>query len=585
MSAVEILLATPNSSKFQEDPIGYFSVLSSMVEDPADSGLYDPPSYMLENPAGSGLYLIPSAYIGSTEIPLRNIKNFSVQEDATPIEPSSTFGGVGRIEFGINETQNTRLMIGQVTLVDGTRGKTSGAIKTLNGSNGDVTITADSALGLFNTDRTAQPFVGTLAGAVQYYCDLVGIDNDVVVDASVANRTVVYPGFRGNVWVSLKQMLVKEQVEIALVFNRVYVRPLRLLEANLAKQESSNWTIENTSASRAVEIYYYNHEYGAQREIYPLAGQDSSILFSSLAAGESRTETIQLNASVVSVNQPVYQTNVLNQSYANTNGVYSAFGNDNLPVTAAQWTSQGGKLQVVVTDDPSVIEVTVTAPSYAPLAPYTIGVSSGGSNAYNSLHITGTAVVWNKKLVRIPTGATNVTTSEDVGVTVDNPYISSLSQAHALGMKAAGAYAGVSYKISGNALDINRNGEGRALIQATIGDFNEQVAPGTTISLFNDEWVDQTIADFNAFWQAQVDTRFQNQLFGNAIGARISARDAYFRLVSATTTESIIQFSADLDTLVSDFNTVWGSSTVADFNAQFVGYTCKDFSIVPLRRE
>ncbi len=583
MPAVEILLATPNSAKFVEDPPGYFSVISSMVEDPEDSGLYDIPSFFVES--GDGLYLIPSAYIGSGQTPLRNIKNFSVQEDATPIEPSSSFGGVGRISFGINEAPDTRLMIGQVTLVDGTRGKTSGSIKTLSGSNGDVSVGADSVLGMFNTDRIAMPFVGTLSGAVQYYCDLVDITNDVVVDSGVSSRLVIYPGFKGNVWVFLKQMLVKEQVEIALVFNRIYVRSLRLLEANTNKQTVDSWSLENTNASKAIEIYYYNHTYGTQRELYPLISQDPAVLFSSLAAGEVRTETIQLNASVLTLNQPIYQTSVLNQSYAGTNGVYSAFGSDNLPVTAAQWNAQGGFLTVGLSDDPSVIEVTVTAPAYEALAPYTVGVSAGGSSAYNSLHITGTAVVWDKQLLRIPTGATNITTSEDVGVTIDNPFISTESDARSLGLKAAGVYAGVSYTLSGSALDINRSGDGTGLIQATIADFNDATPTGTPISVFNSDWLGQSIADFNAYWQAQVDNRFQNQLFGNAIGARVQEREAYFRITSATTTQDLIQYTADLDTLISDFNPLWAGTTISDFNEQFIGYTCKDYSIVPLRRD
>lgn len=584
MPAVEVLLTTPNSAKFLEGPTGFYSVISSMVENPSGSGLYDIPSFFTESPVGSGLYLIPPGYIGASEIPLRNLKNFSVQEDATPIEPSSSFGGVGRISFDINETPNTRLMIGQVTLVDGTRGKTSGSIKTLSGSNGDVSVGADSALGLFNTERTTAPFVGTLGAAVQYYCDLVGITNDVVVESSITSRPVVYPGFRGNVWVNLKQMLVKEQVEIALVFNRVYVRPLRLLDANLNKSLSAEWSLENTSAARAIEIYYYNHVYGSQREVFPVPSSDSGVPFSSLAAGETRTEIIRLDGSMSSVNQPVYQTTVLNQSYAGTNGVYSAFGNDNLPITASQWAAQGGRLTVAIGEDPSTLEVTVTAPNYAALAPYTIGVSAGGSSTFNSLHITGRGVTWTKELLRLPTGATNVTTSDEVGVTIDNPFVSTREQAYSLGLKAAGAYAGTSYTIGGSAININRNEDGRALIQATIGDFNEQVTPGTSIADFNTEWAGQDIAAFNAYWQAQVDNRFQNQLFGNAIGARVSSREAYFRIVSTTTTEDTIQFSAELDTLVGDFNPVWTGGTVAQFNEQFVGYTCKDFSIVPLRR-
>src|SRR5690606_19075411 len=109
-------------------------------------------------------------------------------------------------------------------------------------------------------------------------------------------------------------------------------------------------------------------------------------------------------------------------------------------------------------------------------------------------------------------------TSDEVGVTIDNPFISTKSEAYSLGLKAAAAHAGLTYTIDGNALDINRHNSGRDLIQATIADFNNEVPSGTPISDFNSEWSGQTITDFNEFWQERVDDLFENQLFGNAIG-------------------------------------------------------------------
>jgi len=171
-----------------------------------------------------------------------------------------------------------------------------------------------------------------------------------------------------------------------------------------------------------------------------------------------------------------------------------------------------------------------------------------------------------------------------VGATIDNPFIRTLSDAYSLGMKAAQANAGLNYTISGTALDINRAGSGRELIAATIADFNLAYVSGTTIATFNAEWSGQDIAALNVYFQDQVDVLFENQLFGNATGARILRPDANFRVTSATSNEASVQFNASLDTLVEDFNSIWTSGTIADFNAQFVGYTCRDFSIVPLRR-
>lgn len=581
--SVEIRIPNRDSSKFVEGPTGFYTFPDDLIEDPSNSGLYEVPEYLQEDPEVEGVYIIPPAYIGVGNLPLYNIKNFSVQEDATPIEPSSSFGGVGQISFGINESHDTPLMLGEITLVDGSRGKTSGSITSLSSSNGDVSVNADSIIGLFNTERTVNPFVGTLSAAMQYYCNVVGIQNILVVDETIASRSVIYPGFVGNVWVHIKEILVKEQIEMALVFDKVQVRPLRMLTATLDRSVSEGWNLDNSNASKAIEIYYYNHSYGTQREIYPLSTEEPVIY--SVGAGETQTYTVRLNASVVSVNQPSVQDFVGNRSYAGTNGVYAITGSDNLPVTAAQWTAQGGKLVVNRTDDPSVIEIVLTGASMPEYAPYRVAVSSGAGNNYNSLHITATAVAWDKKLITIPTGATNVTTSNEIGATIDNPFISTPSQAYSLGIKAAQAHAGLTYTVSGTALDINRSGEGQDLVQATIEDFNDYVPLETTIAEFNSDWLGQTIAQFNEFWQDRVDDLFPNQLFGNAPGARVLKDEANFRVTSVTTTEESVQFNASLDTLISDFNELWDGATIEDFNLSFVGYTCKDFSIVPLRRD
>ena len=512
-----------------------------------------------------------------------NIVSFSVQEDATPIDPSSSQGGVGQVTVGLDDYPDAEQLIGQVILTDGTRGKTSGNVRSLSSADGKLTINADSVLGKFNTDRVVQPYIGTLGGAIQNYCDLVGIENDVITDETLSSRPVVYPGFKGNVWVAIKQLLSKEQVEMALVFDRVYVRPLRKLTINQDRQTSTGWNIDNSNAARTVEINYYNHSYGTQQEVYPRVAEEATIY--SVDAGQVLVVTEQLNASMISVNQPVVYDNVSNISYAGTNGVYSVAGNDGLPITAAQWTAQGGSVNVRITDDPSVIEITIVGANSALPAPFRIAMTSGASNFYNSLHITGTAVTWDKKIVSLRTGVPDNVTSVEVGVTVDNPFISTYDEALSLGLLTACAYSGLNYTVNGSAFDINRKGDGRQLIQATIADFNTAYEPGTTVDVFNIAWAGESIGDFNEYWMDQVDLLWENQLFGNAPGARVLNPDANFRVTTATTTESAVQYTGVLDTLIDDFNSKWSStSTIGDFNVQFAGKTMKDYSVMPLRR-
>lgn len=514
---------------------------------------------------------------------LHNITNFSVQEDATPIDPSSSFGGVGQITFDTLEDEDSRRLIGDLTLVDGSRGKTSGSVKSISGNDGSLSIVADSILGLFNVDRTVPPYHGTLSGAINYYCDFVGIPNGVTVDSEIASRAVVYPGWKGNVWVGIKQILAKEQVEMALVFDRIHVRPLRRLVAHLDRSTTESFSIEGSNAARSIDISYYNHEYGTQKEVYPPTLDDATIF--QVDAGETIVFQEQLNASLFSVNQPVVQDWVDDDRYDGTNGVYSVVGNDGLPITAAQWLAQGGSVSVAITDDPSIIEVTVRGANMPDYAPYRIAMSSGSGNYYNSLHITGEAIVMSEETVNIKTGVTNVSSSDEVGVVVKNPFIRTREEAYSLGMIVAGAYAGLNYTVSGTALDLNRGEGSRDVIQATIADFNLAVDSGTTIATFNAEWSGQDIAAFNVYWQEQVDALFGNQLFGNAIGARVLGDKANFRITTATTKPDVIDYTASLDTLIDDFNNKWPTGAIADFNAVFAGYTCKDFSIEPLRRD
>ena len=505
-----------------------------------------------------------------------------MQEDATPTDPNSSAGGVGQITFGVNEGLETLHLLQEVvSLSDGNNGKTQGVIRNISSSNGDVTITADSILSLFNSDHTVLPFIGTLAGAFQTYCDAVGITNQLDVDAAIASRSVVYPGWTGNVWTRIKQICAKESIEISLVFNKVVVRPLRKYVANTDRDTSRSYSASSQGTAKTVEVTYYNNNSVTQGEIYPLVGDEPTIY--QVDANETVVVTQQLNASMLSVNQPVCTAFVNNTTYAGTNGVYSVTGNDGLPITPSQWTAQGGSLSVRVTGDPSIIEITIVGSSMADYAPYRISMSAGTSSQYNSLHITGTGVTWTPQTITLVTGATSQVTGEGVGATVTNPFVSTLQDAYNAGLQTARAYAS-SFTVSGNAFGINRNDSDQSQIRATIADFNSAIPAGTDVSVFNATWVGQTIVQFNAYWQSTVDNLFGNQAFGNAAGSRVQRDLAWFRVTGATISETGVQFDAELNTLVSDFNTVWGPTDISVFNAAWANKKMKDFTTTPLRR-
>jgi hypothetical protein len=500
------------------------------------------------------------------------VSEYSSTEDATTIDPSNYNGGFGQLTVSALAVQDSKMAQGKIMrLSDSSNGKTTGIVRQVATTDKIVTFTGDSVLGLFNTFHTVGPQIGTLEQAINAYCDVVGISNIVEVNgeyreaanfpwAPLKDLPVKYPGFVGNVWDNIKRIMAAEQIEMALVYDKIVVRPLRTLQANLDRSVSISENVNTQSTAKSVEVYYYPTEVITQGEVFPVQGEDPSIL--QVDVGETREFTLNLTASLTSVNQPVVMYTVENRPYNDTSGVYAVAGNDGLPIPTDQWLAQGGQLSVRIGDDSSTLIVTVTGASNVALAPYRIAMSSGAGNFYNSLHITGQGTRYTEEMITLTTGATSATTGEEVGATVTNPFIQTLAQAYTAGIRASGTYAGPVYTVSGTALNINRAGGNRDEIRATFLDYNQwwsDTHPGELqFSNFNAAWNGQTFAQFNAFWDERMENLFTNQAFGNAVGARVRADDAFFRIDTATITPRDINFTASLDTLIDDYNNVNG---------------------------
>lgn len=514
------------------------------------------------------------------------VMDFSSTEDATTIDPSNYNGGFGQVTVTARPVPDTKMALGKtVMLSDSDKGKTTGIVRQVSVTDKVVTFTGDSVLGLFNTYHTIGPQVGTLEEAINAYCDLVGITNLVEVHESLADLPVQFPGFQGNVWDNIKRIMAAWQIELALVYDKIVVRPLRQVQANLDRNTTITENVNAQSASKYVEIHYYPTETIFLGEVYPVAGEEPNIL--QVDAGETREFTMALKSSITTLNQPVYQDFVEDRSYEGTVGVYTVAANDGLPVTYSRWQAMGGALSVRFGENSSTLIVTVTGASDVELAPYRVAMTSGSGNFYNALHITGNGVRWTDEMITLSTGASSEVTGEEVGATVTNPFIQTLAQAYTAGLRASGTYAGPVYQVSGSALNINRAGGNRDEIRATFNDYNVWWAanhPGEMeFADFNAAWNGYDFAQFNAFWDARMASLFTNQAFGNAVGARVRLDDAFFRIDSATITPRDISYSASLDTLIDDYNEVNVGQTFEDFNFDRVGYTFSDFAITPLR--
>lgn len=513
-----------------------------------------------------------------------NISSYSVQEDATTNDVSNFEGGAGQVTFTVSDFKDSHTMLGDVvTLTDGSRGRFQSVVRGLSGTDGDLTITGDSAISRLNMWTTSRPFQGTLGVYIAALFNLAGSAPGVAgyrVDPSISDREIVAPGFVGNLWDHMKMFLSSQQVELAQVYNYLVVRPLRTIDAFRERTITESYSLDNQTTAQKVEITYYNHKWGGLQEVYPVPGEDAQPLV--VNANQAIVQDFRINGSLLAVSQPDVQAYVNNASYAGTFGVYAVAGNDGLPITPAQWTSRGGKLSVAITEDPSVIRVTVAGADIPNLSPFRIAMTAGTSSYYNSLRITGVGTTWDKKVLTLTTGAPLSATGETVGVTVDNPYIDSLAQAYTTGLVVAGAYSGPAYTVTGSTYSLNRPNADDSVISSTFADYNA-ANPGQTFSAFNTEWSGSSFQIFNDHWTSQAQNRFSNQLFGQGVGARLRKGDAYFRIDSTTTGPSSVDYSAKLDTTFGDFATALSGKTFENFNAIHAGKTFGDFAPVPLR--
>lgn len=515
-----------------------------------------------------------------------NITGYSVQEDATPVNGADNSGGVGQINFGVVENpgaEGTILLLNDtVELVDASNGRTNGDVVSVDVSDGVASITANSRLGRLVATRNVAPFTGTLSNAFAYYFSLAGITTGYTVDSTIASRQVSYVGFYGDIWDFLKQICTAQQIEISLVSSNIIVRPLRGRTAEINKNSSVSYNVKNGDLARSVTVTYYSSNRQTNGLIYPIGGWNPDVQVYQVDSGQSLTVNIPVNVSLESVVQPIAQNSV-SKSYSGPLSVYAVAGNDGLPITAAQWNATGGKITVAIGEDTKSVDVTIVGAldPTGKYAPYRIAMSSGPSNYYSSLRLVGTGVFFNPQTLTFTTGVDDDKTANEIGVAIDSYAINSVSEAFTVGLSAAQVWAGADQTISVNATIINRRGDKGTANYPTFKSFNDENS-GLTFAQFDTAWTGKTYQDFDSYWFGKVQDTFENQAFGNVAGARVPFRFQMYRIRSATTTESGIQYDAERDTTLQDFDAVWNGKTFAQFNSRWQGKSFQDFGVISL---
>lgn len=404
-----------------------------------------------------------SVDIGGYSFP---VENYSITEDSTPLAAGDTSGGTGLLNLtilspqpGMDYVQNTGMAwlntFGRNVLQDkavvfrDTRwGMIPGTVGSISQpAPGLITITAATDLNILNAyNITAEPYVGTLGGYIRY-CVSLATDQVPEIDPALDFRPIAAMGWVGELWYHLKMLAVAHEFEIALVNGVLEFRLLRQRELVKGREISRSGDVPVPTLARTVEAYQYNIEPITNELVYPPGGWNAEVEVLNVNAGEEATYTLDLSASVSSIEQPVMLTNVLPGYGASS--VYTVVANDGLVVPPALWAANGGELKVEINPGGTSLTITIRGAYGVPLATgraatnFQVAMAADTSGSrYSTLRIVGTGVAFNKQKKTFRTGVPANKTATDVGVTIDNPFLSTKTQTYRAGIRAAVDYSG-----------------------------------------------------------------------------------------------------------------------------------------------
>lgn len=297
---------------------------------------------------------------GSGKIKDDSIIGFSYSEDATPIDPLSSDGGTSQVTISAIEEpgtgiNNSKLMINNtITLTDSNLGSVQAQVKKIDvNAAGIVTLTADSLSAKLNVIKTAQPYSGTLGGALTYYCQLCDPTITPIIDSALNSVNVNYIGWNGYVWEYIKSLCSvasasasnRSPIEAYFTGTNIGFRPVATNAIDMASVESDiSESINAFDAALNVSLYNYNTRQTDNDIIYDLANYEPTLdptkaFLSSISdtmsvnAGETITKRFSVDTSLTSIQQPTCVAQITRPLPYNPN--------TSAPFTSAYFTSFG----------------------------------------------------------------------------------------------------------------------------------------------------------------------------------------------------------------------------------------------------
>jgi hypothetical protein len=499
-------------------------------------------SVRLVNLTGSG-NLLPNA-----------VADYGYSEEVSPLEPSSSLGGISQITVtGLAQDDTSLVVNNSMRLDDSNYGSVHFQAKNVSISDNMATVTGATVMSRLNVYKVAGPHGGggaSLLTAILYYCSLAGV-TPIILDEEFGNELdaidVNFVGWSGNVWEYLKKLCSGVSasttnnvgIEMYIDGDDLVIRRAKATPIVFDNVSSSGLTVDSFDAAKEVTVLKYETEYGVNRVVRQQERQADN-LFSvnenvsitdtmQVEAGEVVTKRFLINASLSEVKQPTCVSEIFPLPYGGTDGEYVIVGSDNLPIDPEQWADQGGSVTVALTDNPYEIEITVVAPPAVTMptadnpaevtpAPYKIGIESSGEIDYPALYIVGTGVFFTKKTETFLTGADDAFTSQDTAQSIDNIFITTDNDLNTRGIAAAQAACGPSVTLSNSITDLVAFGETPGSVLAIKDNkfrINSVSYSPASANVTATPCAD--IDDFNAAWQGKTFTNFNSLMSGKNI--------------------------------------------------------------------
>lgn len=547
------------------------------------------------------------------------IADYSVEEASSPLAAGDSSGAVGSFTVTVpvpdpslplpsrdTPWRKIRLLGPQflinqpLRLFDSRKGFTVGTIRSsdISHDGGTITLSGTSRLGQLNVyGIQAQPFVGTLREAFTYYLGLANISTDLFVDDEIADREVVFPGWAGELWYYLKLMAAAQDCDISLVSGVILLRAIRKRIATNDRDTARAVATGGDTLAQAVEAYQYNNRPITNEIVYPPGGWNPEVDVLNVNAGETVEYTLELSASVTSFQTPVMQTFV-SQDH-NSSSVYTVVADDGLPVSTALWAASGGSVSIEISPDTTHLIVSLTGATGVPNASgsasqnFSLALGSDATgNRYSTLRIVGTGVAYTKVKKRVRTGVPAIRTATEIGVTIDNPFISTTNDLYRAGTRAAKQYAGAVMSLSGAVTAINRRGDTGQATYPTYGQVEAELKSalggtpsyGDVQSHYNGLGL-ITYEEVRQYWFEFFRDDDVDQVFGNVQGARIYDRKSrrWYRIRQGNLTPSSIGIgSADDDLIHEDIQTLYDGLTYEQVEDILDGFTYREVELIGL---